>query len=91
MPSALPDAVDVTTTLEVQLQPDDRILLYTEGITEVFYSRGEMLGISGLQEIVSQTSFLAAKQMKQGILDGVAAWREGPPTDDVSLMLVHLR
>jgi PAS domain S-box-containing protein len=88
---ALPDAVDVTTTLEVQLQPDDRILLYTDGITEVFNSRGEMLGIAGVQEIVRQTSSLPAHEMKQGILDGVAAWREGPPTDDVSLMLVHVR
>ena len=88
---ALPDAVDVTTTLEVQLQPDDRILLYTDGITEVFNSRGEMLGIPGVQEIVRQTLSLPAHEMKQGILDGVAAWREGPPTDDVSLMLVHVR
>src|SRR5271169_4220509 len=88
---ALPDAVDVTTTLEVKLQPDDRILLYTDGITEVFNSRGEMLGIPGVQEIVRQTSSLPAHEMKQRILDGVAAWREGPPTDDVSLMLVHVR
>ena len=88
---ALPDAVDVTTTLEVQLQPDDRILLYTDGITEVFNSHGEMLGIPGVQEIVRQTSSLPAHEMKQGILNGVAAWREGPPTDDVSLMLVHIR
>jgi PAS domain S-box-containing protein len=88
---ALPDAVDVTTSLEVQLQPDDRVLLYTDGITEVFNSRGEMLGIEGVQEIVRQTSSLPAHEMKQGILDGVAAWREGPPTDDVSLMLVHVR
>jgi hypothetical protein len=34
---------------------------------------------------------LAANEMKQAILDGVAAWREGPPTDDVSLMLLHVR
>jgi PAS domain S-box-containing protein len=88
---ALPDAVDVTATLEVQLQPDDRIVLYTDGITEVFNSRGEMLGISGIEEIVRQASALPAQEMKQGILDGVAAWREGPPTDDVSLMLVHVR
>ena len=88
---ALPDAVDVTTSLEVQLEPDDRILLYTDGITEVFNSRGEMLGIAGVQEIVRQTSSLPAREMKQGILDRVAAWREGPPTDDVSLMLVHVR
>jgi len=88
---ALPEAVDVTTSLEVQLQPDDRIILYTDGITEVFNSRGEMLGIEGVREIVRQTSSLPAGEMKQGILDGVAAWREGPPTDDVSLLLVHVR
>ena len=88
---ALPDAVDVTTSVDVQLQPDDRIILYTDGITEVFNSRGEMLGVEGVQEIIGRTSSLPLDQMKQGILDGVAAWREGPPTDDVSLMLVHVR
>jgi PAS domain S-box-containing protein len=88
---ALPDAVDVTTSVEVQLQVDDRILLYTDGITEVFNSRGEMLGVEGLQEIVCQTASLPAAEMKQGILDGVATWRKGPPTDDVSLILVHVR
>jgi PAS domain S-box-containing protein len=88
---ALPDAVDVTANLAVQLQPDDRIVLYTDGITEVFNSRGEMLGIEGVQEIVRQKSSLSPHEMKQGILDGVAAWREGPPTDDVSLVLVHVR
>jgi PAS domain S-box-containing protein len=87
---ALPDAVDATANQEVELQPDDRIVLYTDGITEVFNSRGEMLGVEGVQEIVRQTSSLPAHEMKQGILDGVAAWREGPPTDDVSLMLVHV-
>jgi len=88
---ALPDAVDATANLEVQLQPDDRIVLYTDGITEVFNSRGQMLGIEGVQKIVRQTSSLPPHEMKQGILDGVAAWREGPPTDDVSLVLVHVR
>ncbi len=88
---ALPDAVDTTPSLELQLEPDDRIVLYTDGITEVFDSRGEMLGIEGIQEIVRQTSSLPPHEMKQDILDGVAAWREGPATDDVSLMLVHVR
>jgi len=88
---ALPEAVDATTNQEVHLQPDDRIVLYTDGITEVFNSRGEMLGIEGVREIVRQTSSLPAHEMKQGILDGVAAWREGFPTDDVSLMLLHVR
>jgi len=88
---ALPDALEAAADVDVELKPDDRILLYTDGITEVFNKRAEMLGITGVQEIVRRTSSLPPDQMKQGILDGVAAWREGPPTDDVSLMLVHVR
>ena len=88
---ALPKAVDVNASREVQLQPDDRIVLYTDGITEVFDSRGQMLGVAGVQEIVRQSSSLPAAEMKQAILDGVAAWRQGPPTDDVSLLSVHVR
>jgi len=76
--------------VEVQLEPDDRLLLYTDGITEVFNSRGEMLGIPGLQEFVREASSVPAEEMMQKVLDGVAAWREGAPTDDVSLMLVHV-
>ena len=87
----LPEAACVSASLEMPLEPDDCIVLYTDGITEVFDSRGEMLGVEGLQEIVRQASTLPAEQMKQGILDGVAAWRNGPPTDDVSLMLAHVR
>src|SRR5215475_12560559 len=82
---ALPDSSEIAGTVEMPLEPDDRILLYTDGITDVFNSRGEMLGVSGVQEIVRQASLLPAEEMKQAILDGVAAWRNGPPADDVSL------
>jgi serine phosphatase RsbU (regulator of sigma subunit) len=87
----LPEAVDVSASLEMPLEPDDRIVLYTDGITEVFNSKGEMLDVEGFREIVRQASALPAEQMKQGILEGVAAWRNGPPTDDVSLMLAYVR
>jgi PAS domain S-box-containing protein len=87
---ALPDPLDEDAGVEVQLDPDDRLLLYTDGITEVFNPRGEMLGIPGLQEFVRQASSLQAEQMIENVLDSVAAWREGAPTDDVSLMLVHV-
>ena len=87
---ALPDAVDTTPSLELDLEPGDRIVLYTDGITEVFNSRGKMLGIEGVREIVRHAAALPAQEMKQGILDGVAAWRSGAPTDDVSLVLMHV-
>jgi len=87
---ALPDAVSADASQELSLEPDDRIVLYTDGITEVFNAQGQMLGIEGVREIVRQASALSPKRMKQRILDDVAAWRSGPPTDDVSLMVVHV-
>jgi PAS domain S-box-containing protein len=87
---ALPEAVDAEATLDVDLDAGDRVVLYTDGITDVFNSRGEMLGVEGVQKIVRETSRLPFNEMKKGILDSVAEWREGPPTDDVSLVLVEV-
>ena len=87
---ALPNAVDVEATLDVDLDPGDRIVLYTDGITDVFDSHGEMLGVPGVQKFVREAALLPFPEMKQSILDSVAAWREGPPADDVSLVLVEV-
>src|SRR5262249_7719085 len=86
----MPDAVD-TEAIDVDLRPRDRVVLYTDGITDVFDSHGEILGIQGLQEFVRQTALLPFVEMKKGILDRVAAWRDGPPGDDMSLVIVEFR
>jgi sigma-B regulation protein RsbU (phosphoserine phosphatase) len=88
---ALPEAVDADPTLYTELEHGDRIILYTDGITDVFDSRGEMLNVDGVQSFVRETAPLPFSEMKQGILDRVAAWRNGPPVDDVSLVLVEVR
>jgi two-component system, sensor histidine kinase ChiS len=87
---AIPDPVDMGPTLDVELETYDRIILYTDGLTEVFDSRGGMLGIEGLQKFVRETSVLPLGEMKQGILNRVAAWRDAPPTDDISLVLLEI-
>ena len=87
---ALPDAVGMESTLDVDLDRGDRIVLYTDGITDVFNSSGEMLGVEGVQKIVRETSALPFSEMKQAILDSVAEWREGPTVDDVSLVLAEI-
>jgi PAS domain S-box-containing protein len=87
---ALPEAVGVEATLEVDLEHGDRVVLYTDGITDVFNSQGDMLGVEGVQKFVREASLLPFGQMKQGILDRVADFREGPPSDDVSLVLVEI-
>jgi serine phosphatase RsbU (regulator of sigma subunit) len=87
----LPNAVDADAALNIEIEPGDRVVLYTDGLTDVFDSHGEMLEVEGLQNIVRETSLLPFREMKQGILNRVTAWRDGPPVDDVSLVLVDVR
>jgi phosphoserine phosphatase RsbU/P len=88
---AVPDAVDADATLYTEIEPGNRILLYTDGLTDVFDSRGETLNVEGVQHFVRETALLPFNEMKQSILDRVAGWRDGPPVDDVSLVLVEVR
>ena len=87
---ALSDAVCHEPMIEVDLEPGDRILLYTDGITEVFDERGEMLGVEGLQNFVRECSLLAFDEMLPAILERIGAWRLGPFADDVTLVLAEV-
>jgi PAS domain S-box-containing protein len=84
------DAVSEDSTIKIPLHPGDRVMLYTDGFTENFNSQREMLGIQGLAKIACEASALPLPQMKQQILDRIAAWRYGPATDDMSLVLVEV-
>jgi len=90
MLGALSNAVCPEPMIEVNLEPGDRILLYTDGITDVFDERGEMLGIEGLRDFVRDSSLLPFEEMLPAILDRIAAWRQGPFADDVTLILAEV-
>lgn len=76
---------------EINLEPGDRLVLYTDGLVEVFNHHHDMLGVEGLETLVHQSATRALPKMTQAILDGVAAWRHGPLADDVSLVIVEVR
>lgn len=88
---AIPEAVDSNPVIEAPVEPGDRIVLYTDGITDVFDSRGEMLGVPGVQKFVRETATLPFGQMKAALLERVASWRQGPASDDVSLVLAEIQ
>jgi len=87
---AVSDAVDEEATVELDLQRGDRVVLYTDGITDVPDSHGERLGIDGLREFVRQSALVPFSEMQRHLLDRVATWHAGPPIDDVSLVLVDV-
>jgi len=87
----LDEAVDAEATMEFPLEPGDRLVMYTDGLHEAFSAKGDFLGVEGLQEIVGDAAKAPFSEMKQNILDRVAAYREGPASDDVSLVLLEMR
>lgn len=87
----LADTAQPVAAEEVELAPGDRLVLYTDGLIEMFNRSGDMLGVEGLTKLVRQYATRALSEMKQAILDDAAAWREGALTDDVSLVIVEVR
>ena len=76
---------------EIELASGDRFVLYTDGLVEVFNTQEEMHGIEGFSQLVLDAASLTLPEMRQAIIDGVAAWRHGPLADDVSLVIVEIR
>lgn len=79
------------STNEIDLASGDRLVLYTDGLVEVFNTEQEMLGIEGFSQLVLSAANLTLPDMRHAIIDGVAGWRHGPLADDVSLILVEIR
>ena len=86
----MPDAVDAGTAVKLPVASGDRVILYTDGFTESFNTRDDMLGVEGLADIVRETSNLPLSSMTQEIVNRVAAFRHGPPADDMSLVAVEI-
>ena len=84
------NAVAAEASVETALEAGDRVVLYTDGLTENFNLHREMLGLDGFKEIVEEASSLPLAEMKSQILDRVAAWRDGYAVDDVSLVLLEI-
>ena len=88
---AIEDAVPRKSTAEFKLSPGDRLMLYSDGLLEVWNHEDEMLGVEGLEKIVRGATALPLHAMRQAIIDGVNSYSAGPVHDDTTLILVEVR
>jgi len=71
------------------LQPDDMLVLYSDGITEAVSRSGEEFGESRLEDLVRHHAREPLGVIQSLILEKVQAWSGDELDDDVTLMLVR--
>jgi sigma-B regulation protein RsbU (phosphoserine phosphatase) len=74
-----------------KLEPEDFILLFTDGLFEVENTRSELFSEERLREAVEQHAELAPEPLVQAVLHDVEAFTEGGAfTDDLCVVGVHI-
>jgi phosphoserine phosphatase RsbU/P len=75
---------------EVLLAPGDRLVLFSDGITEAENSTGEQFGDERLLAIVAANRVLGATALRRKIISAVAAFSEGALQDDATLLVIAI-
>jgi len=74
---------------ERQYVPGDRIVLYTDGLTEAENSKSEMYGLERLCQVARSQSELDPKALIDYVLDDLSGFTGGGPLeDDVTLLVI---
>jgi len=83
-----PDAVYESHVVPVQ--PGDRIILYTDGITEARNAAGEEFGPDRLVRLVRASADGSADLLAARVMEGLRSFESGLPLDDITLVVVRL-
>jgi serine phosphatase RsbU (regulator of sigma subunit) len=87
-------AAEKYANASIELEPGDRLLLYTDGIPEASNSAGEFFGEERMAEFIAGHESLPADAFADALLAKLAAWSGGSrsaQTDDVTLVVVDVR
>ena len=76
---------------EEALEPGDRLLLYTDGVTEARAADGERFGLPRLVDLVERHagSGLPAPETLRRLAHAIVGHQVGPPADDATLMMAE--
>jgi len=81
----MPDAAYATRT--VALAPGDRLVLYTDGVTEASTADGAEFGEARLEAAINELRRGSATAMVNGIIERVDAFAAGAPqADDITCL-----
>jgi sigma-B regulation protein RsbU (phosphoserine phosphatase) len=79
---------------ELELRDNDRIILYTDGITEARSSDRIIFGEERFQDLIRAGSELTAEEFAGSVVDAIKKWAcitgEESLTDDITLVVIDI-
>jgi serine phosphatase RsbU (regulator of sigma subunit) len=76
----------------LQLEPEDTLVLFSDGITEAEDPDHELFEVTGLSKVLEGRVDESVEDLKQAILDAVRAFTRGASqSDDLTLLVVRYR
>lgn len=73
----------------IQLQPGEKVYLFTDGVNESFNASGDMFGDSNLQDFLAQHADRNIQDIVRGTFDKVNGFSAGyPQSDDITVMAI---
>ncbi len=85
------ECLDIEPEHSVSAEPGDRLLLYTDGLTEIADASGKELGVAGLSDLATVAMCVNLFDMADQIFEQVEHHHHGPVTDDRTLIVAELR
>ena len=82
----LPDAVADEAAIEMDLNPGDRVVLYTDGIIEAANAGGEDFGYERVGTLLQASARMAAEEAADLILNTVSGWSSSQ-SDDLTVIV----
>jgi serine phosphatase RsbU (regulator of sigma subunit) len=74
---------------EARLSGGSGVLVYTDGATDVRVEEGSMLGLDGLQRLLSPVAHLPAEPLVGEIEESLIEWAHGTIRDDICVLVLR--
>jgi serine phosphatase RsbU (regulator of sigma subunit)/pSer/pThr/pTyr-binding forkhead associated (FHA) protein len=89
MPVGLMEAAEFAVA-EEHLAPGDKVVIYTDGVTEAQNAAGEFFGKKRLREIVTARAAASCQSLHDAVQQAVTEFTEGAPqSDDITLVVLE--
>jgi serine phosphatase RsbU (regulator of sigma subunit) len=75
---------------ELDVASGDRLVLFTDGVSEATDGRGELFGEQRIEELVTDSRELDASSLQHAIVDASMSFGGGELEDDVTLVVVRV-